>query len=121
MDPLMILLASIFMILLASFIVNFYYICGHYLHYTDYTTSATQTVKIFSTDAETQTNDQKPLVDVHDQAVQNIQTMRTVGAGSSTPVQVEHCVQMDKVYYVSLLEQLDQILEQLKTNHADLM
>ena len=30
------------------------------------------------------------------------------------------CVQMDKVYYVTLPEQLDQILEQLKTNCTDL-
>ena len=120
MDPLVILVASIFIILLASFIVNFYYICEHYSHHMNYTTSTTQTIRNFSIDVETQTNNQKPPVDVHDQSIQNIQTMRTVGAGNSTPVQVEHCVQMDKVYYISLPEQLDQILTQLKTNHADL-
>ena len=119
MDPLVILVASIF-IILASFIVNFYYIREHYSHHTDYTTSTTQTTRNFSIDMETQTNNQKPPVDVHDQSIQNIQTMRTVGAGNSTPVQVEHCVQTDKVYYISLPEQLDKILTQLKTNHADL-
>ena len=120
MDPLIILVASIFIILLASFIVNFYYIHGHYLHQTDYTTSTTQTVKNFSTDVETQTNNQKPPVGIHDQSIQNVQTVKTVGAGNSTPVQVEHCVQTDKVCYVSLPEQLDQILKQLKTNLANL-
>ena len=116
MDPLVILVASIFIILLVSFIVNFYYICGHYSHNTDYTTSTTQTAKKNLTDTETQTNNQKPPVGINDQSIQNVQTMKTVGAGNSTPVQVEHCIQTDKVYYVSLPEQLDQILEQLKTN-----
>ena len=43
-----------------------------------------------------------------------------VGVDTSNPVQVDNCVQMDKVYYVTLPEQLDQILEQLKINCADL-
>ena len=120
MDPLIILATSIFIILLASFIVNFYYICRHYLHHTDYVTNTTQTDKNFSTDTETQTNNQKLLVDVHNKAIQSIQIMRTVGVGNNNPVQVEHCVQMEKVYYVSLPEQLDQILEQLKINCTDL-
>ena len=120
MAPLVILVASIFIILLASFIVNFYYICEHYSHHMDYTTSTTQTARNFSTDAETQTNNHKPPVDVHDQSIQNVQTTRTVGAGNSTPVQVEHCAQTDKVYYVSLPEQLGQILIQLRTNRTDL-
>ena len=120
MDPLVILVASIFIILLASFIVNFYYIHGHYLHHMDYVTTTIQTAKNFSADAQTQTNNQKLPVGVHDKSMQNVQTTRTVGAGNSNPVQVEHCVQMDKVYYVSLPEQLDQILEQLKINRADL-
>ena len=120
MDPLIILATSIFIILLASFIVNFYYICRHYLHHTDYVTNTTQTDKNFSTDTETQTNNQKLLVDVHNKAIQSIQIMRTVGVGNNNPVQVEHCVQTEKVYYVSLPEQLDQILEQLKINCTDL-
>ena len=88
MDPLIILATSIFIILLASFIVNFYYICGHYLHHTDYVTNTTQTDKNFSTDTETQTNNQKLLVDVHNKAIQSIQIMRTVGVGNNNPVQV---------------------------------
>ena len=111
MDSLAILAASIFVILIASFIVNFYYICGHYLHHMDYVTTTTQTAKIFSTDAETETDDQKLPVEIHEKSIQNIQTMRTVGVGNSNLVQVEHCVQMDKVYYISLPEQLDQILD----------
>ena len=59
-------------------------------------------------------------MDIHDKTIQNVQITRTLGVGNSNLVQVEHCVQMDKVYYVSLPEQLDQILEQLKINHADL-
>ena len=97
MDPLVILAASIFVILLASFIVNFYYIHRHYLHHMDYVTSTTQTSKKFSTDVETQTNNQKLSVNIHDKSIQNVQTTRTVGAGNSNMVQVEHCVQMDKV------------------------
>ena len=49
MDPLVILAASIFIILLASFIVNFYYICGYYLHHMDYVTTTTQTQNFFKT------------------------------------------------------------------------
>ena len=119
MDPLIILASSIFIILLASFIVNFYYIRRHYLHHTDYVTNTTQTDKKFSTHAETQTNNQKLPVDVHDKALQFVQIMRTVGVGNNNPVQVEHCVQTDRVYYVALPEQLDQILEQLKINCTD--
>ena len=62
-------------------------------------------------------------MDIHYKTIQNVQITKTVGIGNSNPVQVEHCVQTDKVYYVTLpeqLEQLDQILEQLKTNWADL-
>ena len=59
-------------------------------------------------------------MDVHDKAIQSIHIMRTVGVGNNNPVQVEHCVQMDKVYYVSLPEQLDEILEQLKIHCTDL-
>ena len=33
---------------------------------------------------------------------------------------VENCIQMDKVYYVTLLKQLDHISEQLTTNQKDL-
>ena len=47
MDPLVILAASIFVILLASFIVNLYYIRRHYLHHMDYVTTTTQTAKKF--------------------------------------------------------------------------
>ena len=43
-----------------------------------------------------------------------------IGTDPCNPVQVDTCVQMDKVYYVTLPEQLDQILEQLKINHTDL-
>ena len=120
MDPLVILATSIFVILLASIIVNFYYIRGHYLHHMDYITTTIQTTKKFSSDTEIQTENQKPLVDIHDKTIQNVQITRTVAVGNSNPVQVEHCAQTDKVYYVSLPEQLDQILEQLKINCADL-
>ena len=120
MDPLIILVANIFVILLATVIVNFYYIRGHYLHQTDSVTITTQTVQNISTDTETQTDDQKLSVDIHDKTIQTIQNAKTVGVGNSNLVQVEHCVQMDKVYYVTLPEQLDQISDQLKINCADL-
>ena len=44
MDPLLILVASIFVILLASVMVNFYYIRGHYLHHLEHVTRTTQTI-----------------------------------------------------------------------------
>ena len=59
-------------------------------------------------------------MDVHNKTIQNVQITKTVGVGNSNLVQVEHCVQTDKVHYVTLLEQLDQISEQLKINCADL-
>ena len=120
MDPLIILVASIFVILLASFIVNFYYIHGHYLHQMDSVTTTTQTIQNISTATETQANNQKLSVGIHDKTIQNVQITKTVGVGNSNSVQVEHCVQMEKVYYVTLPEQLDQISEQLKINRADL-
>ena len=42
MDPILILVASIFAILLVLLIVNLYYIHGHYFYHTDHTTTATQ-------------------------------------------------------------------------------
>ena len=97
MDPLIILAASIFVILLASFIVNFYYIHGYYLRQMDSITTTTQTVQNISTDTETQTDNQKLSADIHNKTIQNVQITKTVGVGNSNPVQVEHCVQMDKV------------------------
>ena len=59
-------------------------------------------------------------MDIHKKSTQNVPLTKTVGIDTSNPVQVDNCVQMDKVYYVTLPEQLDQILEQLKINCADL-
>ena len=71
----------------------------------DYTTSTTQTAKKFLTDMENSNQQSETSSGIHDQSIQNVQTMITVGAGNSTPVQVEYCVQTDKVYYISLPEQ----------------
>ena len=107
MDPLLILVASIFAILLASVIVNLYYICGHYLHHSEYTTVATQTIPFLPANSETQTENQRLSQDVHDKAVQNIHTTEMTGTNPDNLEQVDTCVQMDKVYYVMLPEQLD--------------
>ena len=76
----------------------------------DYVTTTTQTVKNLSADTETQTENQKLSVDIHKKSIQNVQITRMVGVGNRNLVQVDHCVQTDKVYYVSLPEQLDQSL-----------
>ena len=120
MDPLLILAASIFTILLASVMVNFYYIRGHYLHHSEHITTTTQTINNWLADTETQTENQKLLVDIHEKSTQNVPTTETIGTDTCNLVQVETCVQMDKVYYVMLPEQLDQILEQSKINRTDL-
>ena len=118
MDPLLILVASIFVILLVSVTVNFCYIRGHYLHQLECVTTTTQTIKNLSADTEIQTENQILLPDIHKKSTQNVPTTETIGIDN--PVQINTCVQMDKVYYVTLPEQLDQILEQLKTNCTDL-
>ena len=120
MDPLLILAASIFTILLVSVTVNFYYIRGHYLHHLECVITTMQTITNLSADTETQTENQKLLLDIHKKSTQNALTTDTIGIDACNPVQVHTCVQTDKVYYVTLSEQLDHILEQLKINRTDL-
>ena len=67
-----------------------------------------------------QTDNQKFLPAIHDKATQNTQTMEMIGTDPCNPINIDTCVQMDKVYYVTLPEQLDKILVQLKINHTDL-
>ena len=56
MDPILILVASIFVILLASITVNLYYIRGHYLYHPDNTTVATQMIQNLPVNTEIQTD-----------------------------------------------------------------
>ena len=103
-----------------SVTVNFYYIRGHYLHQLECVTTTIQTIKNLSADTKIQTENQILLLDVHKKSTQNVPTTETIGIDTCNPEQIDTCVQMDKVYDVTLPEQLDQILEQLKTNHTDL-
>ena len=117
MDPVLIFMVSILAILLASSTVNLYYIRGNYLYHSENTTVATQTIQNLPVNTETQTENQ---LDVQDKVVQNIQTTETIGTDPNNLEKLDTCVQMDKVYYVTLNEQLDRILEQLTINCTDL-
>ena len=68
MDPLLILVASIFAILLVPLIVNLYYICEHYCSHSDHTTTATQTVQNPRVHNEIQTEN---CSDIQDKEVKN--------------------------------------------------
>ena len=117
MDPILLLVASIFAILLASITVNLYYICRHYLYHSDNTTVATQMIQNLPVNTEIQTENH---LNIQDKEVQNIQQMKTTGTDPHNLEQVDTCIQMDKVYYVMLPKQLDCISEQLTTNRTDL-
>ena len=106
MDPLLILVASIFAILLASLIVNLYYIRGHYFSHSDHTTTATQTVQNPCVHNEIQTEN---CSDIQDKEVQNTPQTETTGMDPQNLTTVENCIQMDRVYYMTLPEQLDHI------------
>ena len=108
MDPILILVASIFAFLLVSITVNLYYIHGHYLYHLDNTTVATQTVQNLPVNTETQTENQ---LNVQDREVQNSPPTETIGTDPNNLEWADTCVQMDKVYYVMLPEQLDRISE----------
>ena len=108
--------ASTFAILLASFIVNLYYIRGHYFLHPDHTTTATQMVQNPCVHNEIQTEN---CLDIQDKEVQNTPQTETIGMDPQNLTTAEHCIQMDRVYYVMLPEQLDRISEQL-TNRQDL-
>ena len=53
--------------------------------------------------------------------VHNTPQTETTGMDPQNLKKVENCIQMDKVYYVTLPEQLDHISEQLTTNRQDLI
>ena len=76
MDPILILVASIFAILLASLIVNLYYICGHYFYHPDYTTTATQMFQNPHVHNKIQTEN---CSHVQDKEVQNTPQTETTG------------------------------------------
>ena len=116
MDPILIFIASIFAILLASLIVNLYYIRRHYFYHLDYTTTATQMFQNPCVHNEIQTEN---CFHAQDKEVQNTPQTETTGMDPQNSKKVENCIQMDKVYYVTLPEQLDHISKQL-TNQQDL-
>ena len=117
MDPILILVASIFAILLALIIVNFYYICGHYFHHLDYTKTATQMFQNPRVHNEIQTEN---CSHTQDKEVQNMPQTETTGTDPQNSEKVENYIQTEKVYCVTLPEQLDHISEQLTTNRQDL-
>ena len=110
MDPILILVASIFAILLASLIVNLYYICRHYFYHPDYTTTLTQMFQNPHVHNEIQT---ETCSHVQDKGVQNTRQTETTGTDPQNLKKLENCIQTDKVYYITLLEQLDHISKQL--------
>ena len=109
MDPLLLLEASSLIILLASLIVNIHYIRGHYVHHSEHVATTTQTTNNLL------------LLDVHKKSTQNTPTTQLIAVDTCKPIRADTCVQTDKLYYVTLPEQLDQILEQLKINRPDLI
>ena len=117
MDPLLILVASTFVILLVSLIVNLYYTCGHYFSHPDHTTTATQTAQNPCVHNEIQAEN---CLDIQDKQVQNTPQTETTGTDPQNLTTAEHCIQTDRVYYVTLPEQLDRISKQLTINRQDL-
>ena len=117
MDPLLILVASTFVILLALLIVNLYYIHGHYFSHQDHTTTATQTAQNNCVHNEIQTEN---FLDIQDKEVQNTPQTETTGMDPQNLTTAEQCIQTDRVYYVTLPEQLDHISKQLTINQQDL-
>ena len=67
-----------------------------------------------------QTDHQNFLPAIHDKAIQNTKIMEMRGTDLCNSINVDTCVQMDRVYYMALPEQLDDILGQLKINRTDL-
>ena len=117
MDPLLILAASIFVILLVSLIVNWYYIRRHYFSHQNYTTIETQTAQNPCVHNEIQTEN---YLDIQDKEIQNIPQTDTIGMDPHKLATTEQCIQTDMVYDVTLPEQLDHISEQLTINRQDL-
>ena len=117
MDPLLILVASIFVILLALLIVNWYYIRGHYFSHHNYTTIETQMAQNPCVHHKIQTEN---YVDIQDKEIQNTPQTDTKGMDPSKLATAVQCIQTDRVYYMTVPEQLDRISEQLTINQQDL-
>ena len=120
MDPLTIVVASICMILLASIIVNFYFV---YLH-TDFSvitfTVVTQTNDTYTVEAEIQT--QKNTEDNHQEcSTQTILPIKNTATGTDYRVYQDLVVQATQPDYISLPEQLDEIIKHSHVTRQDIM
>ena len=63
-------------------------------------------------------DNQKFLLAIHDKVTQNTKITEMRATDLCNSINIYTCVQMDRVYYVTLPEQLDDILAQLKINHT---
>ena len=90
MDPLLILVASTFVILLALLIVNLYYIHRHYFSHPDHTTTATQMVQNPCVHNKIKTEN---CLDIQDKEVQNTPQTETTGTDPQNLTTAEHCFQ----------------------------
>ena len=119
MDPLTLTILSSLAILVTSFIVNIYYVQGHHLRQTE--AAATQTNELLLMQTGIQTEECKTSTNMHEETTQFSPSTETIGLNTNHITQADSNVQADKVYYVTLPEQLDQISDQLQVNRMDLM
>ena len=120
MDPLTFVVASICIILLASIIINFYFV---YLH-TDFSvitfTVVTQTNDTYTVEAEIQT--QKNTEDNHQEcSTQTILPIKNTATGTDYRVYQDSVVQATQPDYISLPEQLDEMIKHSHVTRQDIM
>ena len=84
----------------------------------EHTTTTTQRVPNVSADTDTHMDNQKFLLAIHDKVTQNTKITEMRATDLCNSININTCVQMDRVYYVTLPEQLDDVLAQLKINHT---
>ena len=86
----------------------------------EYTAIATQTDSSELVNSETQSETSQKFYITADKAVQSAPTTATTGTNSEKSTVNDESAQTDLIYYVTLLDQLNRISEQLTVNRTDL-
>ena len=108
MDPFLVFLISICLILLASIIVNFYFVYLHMEFTISNSLTAIQTDQTYMADAEVQmTNCFED--HHHEQSTQTILKVQTVAMGTDYTVCRDSTVQAAELNYVDILKQLEEL------------
>ena len=120
MDPFLIFLVCICVILLASVIVNFYFIYLHVDFNAANSNTTTQTVPVYMADTEVQMTNTFNTVQ-QDQTTQTILGVKTIKTGMDYIAHRDAAIQAAELNYVGLSDQLEELSSHSQVTQQDLI